>query len=117
MTDAIERAIEFCEQWFAYLERQKQDSITLQKAATLARSGDREGARRLKSQVDSAPRVFDGSRLYPAVKTLIDHQKTHISIARDDVAEYFVEPYGSYAPSQSDLENVFLLVQNKVKEG
>tara|TARA_Y100001936_G_C15854665_1_gene549173 strand:+ start:161 stop:415 length:255 start_codon:yes stop_codon:yes gene_type:complete len=57
----------------------------------------------------------------PRAKMLINklkyHQKTHISIARDDVAEYFVEPYGSYPPSQSDLESVFLLVQNKMKEG
>lgn len=66
-----EGAIETCERWFSYLERQRKDTETLQRAASLARKGQVQEARRLKSQVDSQPHVFDGASLYPAVKALV----------------------------------------------
>ena len=67
-----DEAIAVCEQWFAHLERQREHTLILQRAAALARSGDQVGALRLKSQVDSAPRVFDGGYLEPAVRHLVD---------------------------------------------
>lgn len=67
----IDKAIEVCEQWFAYNERQKQNTITLQKAATYARRGDRKEALRLKSSIDNQPKVYDGARLEPAVKLMV----------------------------------------------
>ena len=57
----FEGALNVCDRWLAHIEQQKQNTITLQKASSLARQGDTEGARRMRSSVDSAPRVFDGA--------------------------------------------------------
>ena len=67
-----EEAIEVCNGWFAYLESQKEKARRLQEAATLARNGNQEEARKIVRQIDNQPRVYDGARLEPAVRRLIE---------------------------------------------
>lgn len=64
-------ALEICDGWFAYIERQKQKAIYMQKLATMARNGQQEEAQRLKRQVDSSVTVYDGGTLEPAVRHLV----------------------------------------------
>lgn len=66
-----EKALEICRQWFAHIERQRLNSLELQRAAQLARQGNQAEARRIKSRIDLAPRVFDGACLRPAVEHLV----------------------------------------------
>lgn len=63
-----DEAIAICEQWFAYIERQKQKAVEMQKLATMARNGQQEEARRRMRQMDRTPTVYDGARLEPAVR-------------------------------------------------
>ena len=67
-----EEAIEVCNGWFDYLESQKEKARRLQEAATLARNGNQEEARKIVRQIDNQPRVYDGARLEPAVRRLIE---------------------------------------------
>lgn len=64
-------AIEICEAWFAYIERQRQRSIEFQKLATMARNGQQEEAQRRMRQIDRTPTVYDVGRLEPAVRHLV----------------------------------------------
>lgn len=66
-----DEAIEICEQWFAYIERQKQKSVEIQKLAAMARNGQQEEAQRRLRQIDRTPTVYDGARLEPAVRALV----------------------------------------------
>ena len=66
-----EEAIEICERWFRHIERTKERTVKLQEAARLSRQGERKEAMRIKSEVDSAPVVFDGAALEPAVRHLV----------------------------------------------
>jgi hypothetical protein len=66
-----EEAIEICERWFAYLERQRQRSVELQRLATLARTEPKEAQRRLR-QMDTDVTVYDGGRLEPAMRLLVE---------------------------------------------
>jgi dihydrodipicolinate synthase/N-acetylneuraminate lyase len=61
MEHDFKEALETCDRWLGHIEQQKQNSVTLQKAAALARKGDMAEARRLKNQVDTTPRIFDGA--------------------------------------------------------
>ena len=102
----LKDAIEGAEKWFNYLERQKQNTVTLQKAAALARQGDKEGALKLKSQVDNQPRVYDGANLEPSVRALIKIAKDFQTIieAREKAAKgtWFVDNTGiTVAPKAS----------------
>lgn len=69
-------AIAICESWFAYIERQKQRSVRMQQLATLARSGSADEARRQMRQLDQDVTVYDGARLEPAVRFLVDMART-----------------------------------------
>lgn len=64
-------AIEICESWFAYIERQQQKSVEMQKLATMARAGQQEEAQRRMRQIDNSVTVYDGARLEPAVRHLV----------------------------------------------
>jgi hypothetical protein len=64
-------AIEICEQWFAYIERQKQRAIKMQELATMARNGQQEEAQRRMRQMDRSVTVYDGATLEPAVRHLV----------------------------------------------
>jgi hypothetical protein len=66
-----EVAIAICEEWFAYLERQKARSVEIQKLAAMARAGQQEEAQRRLRQIDNTPTVYDGGRLEPAVRALV----------------------------------------------
>lgn len=67
-----EEAIEICNGWFAYIERQKQKSIEVQKLAAMARNGQQEEAQRRLRQLDTTSlTVYDGGRLEPAVRHLV----------------------------------------------
>jgi hypothetical protein len=66
-----DEAIEICEGWFAYIERQKQKSIEVQELAAMARNGQREEAQRRLRQLDNSVTVYDGGRLEPAVRHLV----------------------------------------------
>lgn len=67
-----EEAIEICNGWFAYIERQKQKSIEVQKLAAMARNGQQDEAQRRLRQLDTTSlTVYDGGRLEPAVRHLV----------------------------------------------
>jgi hypothetical protein len=67
-----DEAIEICEGWFAYIERQKQRAVEMQKLATMARNGQQEEAQRRLRQLDTTSvTVYDGARLEPAVRHLV----------------------------------------------
>lgn len=75
-------AIAICEEWFAYLERQKLRSIEVQSLAALARTGvdgQKEAARRLR-QIDTSITVYDGGRLEPAVRTLVKLAQSALTV-------------------------------------
>lgn len=67
----VKEAVAICEEWFAYIERQKQRSIELQKLATMARNGQQEEAQKRMRQLDRSVTVYDGARLEPAVRFLV----------------------------------------------
>lgn len=69
-----EYAIEVCEGWFSYIERQRQETTRLQELAALARTGatgHAEAKRELARMDRQAVTVFDGDTLLPAVKHLV----------------------------------------------
>lgn len=70
-----EEAIGICERWFAHLEQQRQKSIEIQKLVALARKGHQAEAQRRLRQIDRDPVVYDGARLEPAVRFLVDEAK------------------------------------------
>ena len=77
MTDEATKladAIQTCRDWFAHLERQRAKTLRLQQLAILARKGPEEAKQAQKElrQIDRQPRVYDGARLEPAVRLLID---------------------------------------------
>jgi hypothetical protein len=64
-----------CERWFAYLKRQEEKSLALQKLATARRTGEideREGQRRLRT-IQGSPTVYDGANLEKAVRVLLNN--------------------------------------------
>jgi len=65
-------AIEICQGWFAYIERQQQRATEMQRLAALARSGQPEEAQRRLRQMDTCSvTVYDGGRLELAVRHLV----------------------------------------------
>ena len=67
-----DEAIEICQGWFDYIERQRQKSVEVQKLATMARNGQQEEAQRRLRQLDNCSvTVYDGVRLEPAVRHLV----------------------------------------------
>jgi len=65
-----------CERWFAYLKRQEDKSMELQKLAAARRRGeiDEQEARRRVRQVDGCSvTVYDGANLEKAVRVLLKH--------------------------------------------
>lgn len=68
-----DEAIEECKRWLAYLKRQEEKSIEIQKLATERRAGkvnDAEKDRRLAA-INRDVTVYDGARLAKAVRLLI----------------------------------------------
>lgn len=63
-------AIAICEEWFAYLARQRQKAIEVQRLAVLARTKPEEAQQELR-RLDRSVTVYDGARLEPAVKELV----------------------------------------------
>ena len=74
---SIDDAKTECKRWFAYLDRQKEKSLAMQKIAADRRSGtiDQEEGRRRVRALDSAPTVYDGANLERAVRLLLKHVK------------------------------------------
>ena len=66
--ELVEDLYKVASTWLRHIDRQKERAETLARAASLARKGDTEGARRLKAQVDSAPRVYDGANMEPVMR-------------------------------------------------
>jgi len=67
-----DEAVRICQEWFAYIERQRAKSVEVQKLATMARNGRQAEAQRRLRQIDNDVTVYDGDRLEPAVKHLVD---------------------------------------------
>jgi hypothetical protein len=67
-----DEAVRICQEWFAYIERQRVKSVEMQQLAAMARAGQQEEAQRRLRQIDNSPTVYDGGRLEPAVKHLVD---------------------------------------------
>ncbi len=57
--------------WFAHLDRQKKQSLLLQEAASLARDGFPQEARRIRRLVDRTPTVHGSERLEPVMRDLL----------------------------------------------
>lgn len=57
--------------WFLYIQRQKEKTSELQRAAVLAKQGRRDEALAIMNQIDNHPVVFDGAPLADAVKALM----------------------------------------------
>lgn len=68
----INDAIQECKNWINYIDRQKEKTTKLQRAASLARSGKVQEAKSMKNEIDSQPIVYDGARLYPAIKLILN---------------------------------------------
>jgi hypothetical protein len=65
-------AIEICEGWFAYIERQKTKAAEVQRLAVLARTQPEEAKQRLRQMDSKSVTVYDGARLEPAVRHLVE---------------------------------------------
>lgn len=64
-----------CERWFAYLQRQRDKAIAMQKIAAARRLGEideAEGRRRVRA-LDNGVTVYDGASLEKAVRVLLKH--------------------------------------------
>ena len=68
----LAEALAVCDDWFAYLERQRARSVEIQRLAALARTEPDEAKRRLRAIDMASVTVFDGGRLEPAVRHLVD---------------------------------------------
>jgi predicted Fe-Mo cluster-binding NifX family protein len=67
-----------CARWFAYLDRQREKSLAVQKIASQVRSGEitsDEGRRKLRTLDGAGVTVYDGARLEQAVKLLLRNLK------------------------------------------
>lgn len=65
-------AIAICNEWFNYLDRQRDRARKVQELAAMARAGDGLEARKRLRQMDhESVTVYDGGRLEPAVRALI----------------------------------------------
>lgn len=67
-------AIEICEEWFAYLERQKDKARKMAELASLTRTGPEgaaEAQKRMRQMDRCSVTVYDGGRLEPAVRALV----------------------------------------------
>lgn len=65
-----------CERWFAYLQRQKDKSLAVQKLAARVRAGEitpDEAQRKLRSIDGAGLTVYDGANLERAVRVLLKH--------------------------------------------
>ena len=64
-----------CERWFAYLRRQKDKSVAMQKIASARRLGeiDEQEERRRVRALDSGITVYDGANLEKAVRVLLKY--------------------------------------------
>lgn len=72
----IDQAKAECQRWFAYLDRQREKSIAVQKIAAERRAGtidEAEGKRRLRALDNCSVTVFDGAELEKAVRVLLKH--------------------------------------------
>lgn len=67
----LDEALKVCEDWFAYNERTRQRSVEVQRLAALARTNPEEARKRLR-EYDRSPTVYDGARLEPAVRFLVE---------------------------------------------
>lgn len=87
-------AIEICEHWFAYLERQRQKAAEIAKLAAMARAGQQEEAQRRLRQIDTqSVTVYDGGRLEPAVRHLLKElRRAQSALVRHGVQQMPVEP-------------------------
>lgn len=72
----LAEAKEECERWFAYLKRQEERAIEIQKIASAVRKGEitsDEGQRRLRRIDGCGVTVYDGANLQKAVRVLLRH--------------------------------------------
>lgn len=112
MTDKpdFKEAMKVCERWLKHINQQKENTITLQKAAALARKGDKVGAMRLKSQVYSQSRIFDGANFLDVMPQIQLALRLADRIQNGDVSKYienltFAErDYYQLAQGQSGLQ-------------
>lgn len=82
----LNEALGICDDWFAYLEREKQRAVEIQKLAVLARTGpdgQKEAQRRLRQMDMQSVTVYDGGRLEPAVRFLVKLARQQFSATGD----------------------------------
>lgn len=80
----LDEALEICGDWFAYIERQKQRAVEMQKLASLARTGpegEKEAQRRMRQMDTQSVTVYDGGRLEPAVRFLVKLARQQSNVA------------------------------------
>ena len=75
MTDEIKtsEAVDICNEWLRYLDRQAAKAKRLSELAAMARKGPEEQkqAQREMRRMDRSLTVYDGGRLRPAVEHLL----------------------------------------------
>ncbi|CAB4130382.1 hypothetical protein UFOVP119_6 [uncultured Caudovirales phage] len=99
----VDQALAICEEWLAYLNMQREKSVAVQRCAIQART-DPDGARRALAQIDRKPLVYDGGRLEPAVRALMELAKGE-SVRRMTIAEV--------AKYVEGLDNTMMMPQSK----
>ena len=70
----LQEAKEECERWLSYLDRQRENSKTMQRIAKQVRSKEitsEEGQRLVRNLDGSGIKVYDAARLEQAVKLLL----------------------------------------------
>ena len=72
----LEEAKAECARWFAYLDKQREKAVAMQKIATEVRTkkiDENEARRRVRTLDNTGLTVYDGSNLEKAVKVLLQN--------------------------------------------
>lgn len=83
----LTEAKEECARWFAYLDRQREKSLAVQKLATQVRNGEitsEDAKRKLRTLDGCGLVVYDGARLEQAVKLLLKNLKPEAGKTKGD---------------------------------
>ena len=101
-----EQAIEICNEWLRYLDRQEAKTKKIQGFAALARNGpaEAEEARRELRKLDRNLSVYDGARLRPAVERLTEDLRVVRSMY-DVTAKEYEDSHARIAKLEAALAN------------
>ena len=70
MDMSIDEALAECDRWLAHLDRQRERTVEMQRAARIARKGDIAQAQEIERRIDRSVQVYDAAKLAQAVHKL-----------------------------------------------